>query len=285
MRIINFEQGSSEWLNWRKTVITATDCASIMGSAFSKTEYKCWQLKLGIIEDDPVNEAMERGMRLEPVARDKFIQDTGIEMIPVVVESSDYEFLGASLDGISSDHKFILEIKCGGKKLHEMAESGEMPLYYRHQIQHQLLVTGADRAYYYSFDGENGIILEVFADMEFQDEYIKKARAFWRKVAYREAPQMEKKDYREMAENYYYNICEKNYISLDNKIKELEKEKEELKKNLIQYSGGENTCGEFIKVTKMIRPGNICYEDIPQLKEVNLEQYRKSPTICWRITI
>src|ERR1700743_3251665 len=120
MKVIELEQGSQEWLSWRKTVITATDCSSIMGNNPWTTAYKCWQRKVGLIEENKSNEAMERGKRLEPEARSQFTQQYGIDMTPVVVESTEYDFLGASLDGISIMGNYLLEIKCGGDKLHNM---------------------------------------------------------------------------------------------------------------------------------------------------------------------
>ena len=140
MKIIKLEQGSPEWLSWRKMVITATDASIIMGNNPWDTPYSCWQRKLGLIEEKKSNEAMERGKRLEPEARDKFNALHGFNMEPAVVESTEHEFLGASLDGITLLGGMLLEIKCGGSKLHDMAVRGEIPAYYRDQMQHQLLV-------------------------------------------------------------------------------------------------------------------------------------------------
>ena len=68
MKTIELEQGSNEWLSWRRTVITATDCSCIMGNNPWTTEYKCWQRKLELIPEQTSNYAMERGKRLEPVS-------------------------------------------------------------------------------------------------------------------------------------------------------------------------------------------------------------------------
>src|SRR5690606_25562895 len=119
---------------------TATDASVIMGNNPWTTPYKCWQRKLGLIEEQKSNEAMERGKRLEPEARALFIETHGINMKPEVVESTKYDFLGASLDGLSDCGQFICEIKCGGANLHNQALHGIIPKYYEDQIQHQLLV-------------------------------------------------------------------------------------------------------------------------------------------------
>ena len=193
MKIIELEQGSQEWLSWRKTVITATDASIIMGNNPWTTPYKCWQRKLGLIEEQKSNEAMERGKRLEPDARAQFIEKYGIDMTPVVVESSEFEFLGASLDGISKLGNHILEIKCGGEKLHNMATHGIIPDYYMDQMQHQLLVTRAEKCFYYSYNGQYGICIEVLPDPEFINRFMPKARAFWRKHRFLRTPRITRK--------------------------------------------------------------------------------------------
>ena len=88
MKEIKLEQGSPEWLAWRKTVITATDASIILGNNPWDTPYTCWQRKLGLIEEKKSNEAMERGKRLEPEARAQFMDHYGIYMEPRVVEST-----------------------------------------------------------------------------------------------------------------------------------------------------------------------------------------------------
>ena len=49
--MIELEQGSPEWLSWRRTVITATDASVIMGNNPWETPYSCWQRKLGLLEE------------------------------------------------------------------------------------------------------------------------------------------------------------------------------------------------------------------------------------------
>lgn len=285
MKIIEVEQGSPEWLSWRKTVITATDCPAIRGSSPWTTAYKCWQKKLGLIPEEISNAAMERGKRLEPEARAKFIQEYNIDMTPAVVESSEFDFLGASLDGISEFGAAILEIKCGGKKLHDMAERGEIPQYYIDQIQHQLLVTGAHRAFYYSYNGENGICIEIFPDPEFKEKFLAQAREFWKCVAFNEPPTLQESDYKDNSNEPDWLRISSGYRNLCDQIKNLEELKEEHRRELIKLSGDQNCSGGGVKIMKSVIRGRISYDDIPELKGVNLDKYRKSSTTTWKILV
>lgn len=283
MKIIDLEQGSAEWLAWRRTVITATDASILMGHNAWETPYSCWQRKLGLIPEKKSNEAMERGKRLEPEARAQFIARQGIAMHPAVVESTEFDFLGASLDGISEKGNYILEIKCGGEKLHEMAKNGEIPEYYRDQMQHQLLVTGAKLCFYYSYDGTDGVYLEVLPDPKFREEFLPKAREFFKCIALNESPPLQSKDYRDMSHVVKWHEFSDGYNNICEEIDRLEEKKEVFRKGLIELGEDQNCMGNGIYLSKIQRKGNVDYSCIPALKEIDLEAFRKEPTTSWRI--
>ena len=283
MKIVSLEQGSQEWLAWRKTVITGTDASIIMGSNPWDTPYTCWQRKLGLIEEKKSNEAMERGKRLEPEARAQFIERYGIEMIPAVVESSEFEFLGASLDGITLLGGTILEVKCGGYKLHDMATKGEIPSYYRDQMQHQLLVTGADKCCYYSYNGTDGICIDVFPDPEYKAKFMPKARAFWKCVALNEPPALQDSDYKDMSHEPLWKWAASEYRTICDQIEDLEAIREKYRQHILTLCGDQNCIGEGIRAMKTVMRGRVDYEAIPEIKDIDLDKYRKASTSTWKI--
>ena len=285
MKTIELEQGSQEWLSWRKTVITATDCSCILGNNPWTTAYKCWQRKLGLIEEQASSAAMERGKALEPEARAQFIERYGLNMIPVVVESAEFDFLGASLDGISDDGRALLEIKCGGTKLHQMALNQEIPQYYLDQIQHQLLVTGAERCFYYSYDGTNGICIEVLPNPEFKATFMPKAREFWKCVAFNEPPPLQDSDYKDMSGEPQWKGFAGEYRKLCEQIKNLEDIKDSYRKELLKLSGDQNCFGGGVRVMKTTMRGRVDYDAIPEIKGIDLDQYRKNSSSTWKILI
>lgn len=285
MKIIELEQGSSEWLNWRKTVITATDASIILGNNPWETPYMCWQKKIGLLAEKKTNEAMERGKRLEPEARAQFVERYGISMETVVVESTQFDFLGASLDGLSECGKYVLEVKCGGAKLQNMAERGEIPQYYKDQVQHQLFVTGAEKAFYYSYNGTDGICIEVLPDPEYKTKFMPKARAFWKCVAFSEPPELQDSDYKDMSENPAWRSLALQYRKLCEQIKNLEEVKDIHRRYLLELCRDQNCLGDGIKVMKTTVKGRIAYDDIPEMKEVDLDKYRKESTTIWKVLI
>jgi putative phage-type endonuclease len=238
---------------------------------------------MGLIGEKKSNNAMERGKRLEPEARAHFIESYGVEMTPKVVESTEFNFLGASLDGISENGRKLLEIKCGGSKLHDMAERGEIPEYYRDQMQHQLLVTGAKKCFYYSYDGKDGICIEFYPDPEWKVKFLPKAREFWKCIAFAEPPPLQDADYRDMSEELFWRPAALAYSDTCEKIKMLEEIKEGWRKQLLNLCGDQNCMGDGIKVMKTTMKGRIAYDEIPEIKDLNLDKYRKAPTTSWKI--
>jgi hypothetical protein len=68
------------------------------------------------------------------------------------------------------------------------------------------------------------------------------------------------------------------------KIKKLIKREEALRKEIIAMCQNKDYTGFGVKVIKVTRKGNIEYGRIPQLKEMDLEQYRGDPIEYWKIT-
>jgi putative phage-type endonuclease len=285
MKIIELEQGSQEWLSWRKTVITATDCPAIRGTSPWSTAYKAWQRKLGLIEEQKSNDAMERGKGLEPIIRERFIKNFGMNMAPAVVESSEYEFLGASLDGLSECGKYILEVKTGGHKLHEMAKNGVVPDYYMDQMQHQLLVTAADKCFYQvggEDEQQDEIVIEVYPDLEFAKSYVPMARGFWTCVQDVISPQLSMKDYH-LQENSDWLNAANEWTKINQQMKELEKQEKKSRSALITLSNNENSIGGGVRLSRIISKGRVDYSCVPELKSINLDAYRKPANESWRL--
>jgi len=169
-------QGSKEWLKLRKSRITATDAAICMGLNPWKDTLQLYNEKLDIIPQEDCNAAMQRGIDMEPIAREAFEKETGYLVFPQVIVQ-DWQM--ASLDGMDL-HGFVqVEIKCGGKKLHDMAKKKVIPAYYRCQIQHQMLMTGLEYSYYYSFNGNEGIVLVIERNDDFIEEMVVAEKQFY----------------------------------------------------------------------------------------------------------
>lgn len=171
--------GSAEWIFWRRERITATDAAIILSISPYGKPIDLWAEKLGLKEPPPINEWMIRGQQLEGIARDKFEEETGLLVFPKTVQHKTIPYLAATLDGITLELDAMVEIKCNGPKNHALALKGELAPHHNAQMQHQMECVGLDFAYYYSFDGDKGVIVEVKRDQEFIDNMLEKEFDFW----------------------------------------------------------------------------------------------------------
>ncbi len=170
-------QGSPEWLEFRRLHIGASDAATIMGLNPWHSKLQLWQEKcLGWTKE--VNSAMRRGTEMEEQARKAYELQTGTLVCPMVAEDDGFPFISASFDGVSFDLQRIVEIKCG-KASHKLAQHGEIPRYYLAQCQQQMYVAGVQLMDYFSFDGNEGILIPVTLDYEFVENLIEKIKEFW----------------------------------------------------------------------------------------------------------
>jgi putative phage-type endonuclease len=273
-------QGSPEWHKWRKTKIGASDAASILGVDPWNTKQKKWEEKQGLTDPKKITEKMQRGIDLEPMARACFEEMTRLKMPSAVLESTLYPWMGASLDGFSKCRQYALEIKCNGLENHELALKGKIPKYYYSQLQHQLAVTALPMIYYFSFDGEKGVIIEVSRDESYIQKLIEEEKEFYQWVVTLCPPPQ---PYVERSDPIWLNT-EKKWQGVTSQIKWLESQEAELREELIQLSGGLNIKGAGIKLSKEVRKGSVDYKLIPELANVDLEKYRKGPVECWKIT-
>lgn len=279
---INIQQGSPEWLAWRKTKVTATDAAIIMGLNPFKTPYKLWQQKLGLIPPDKITDKMLEGQELEPEAR-KFYSFISCTIEPLVVINNDFPWQAASLDGITIEEgreEFLVEIKCG-KHAYEVAP--EVPSYYYTQIQHQLAVTGLHYCDYFCYRNDkefHNVIVK--RDEAFIKKMLIAEEQFYQSLVHFEPPEMKKSDFYQKIDEDWLAVAYQ-YKDVCTQLENLESAKELLKKRLVAMSDGINCIGGGLAVRKVVRKGNIAYAEIPELADVNLDKYRKPAIESWRI--
>lgn len=287
MRVLNFEQGSLEWLAWRSQIITGTDAPVITGVPCYSTPYQLWMRKQGLMPPVAETEPMRRGKRDEPIARSLFVERYGIEMNPECIESDLYNFIGASLDGISPCGKFMLEIKSNGIKIHEDVRNDTLPLHHIVQMQHCMLASDGkiEKAFYGSYCNGELLVKEVEPDFDWQKDYIEVAKKFWESLLFGEAPPLGDGDYQDKGMDSAWLSLTKLYAIEDDIIAKAEERKAEYRKQLIEQANGHSCKGGGVKLIRKVVKGRIDYEKIPELQGMDLSAYRKPSTQTWSIHI
>ena len=176
MIIHNFEQKSEAWHEARCGRVTGTRFKALVSGESTQT-YKdlVTNIACEIItrrqEDTYTSPDMERGVELEPVARELYaeIMDVRVLEIGFITPDEDTpyaEWVGISPDGVIKNS--LLEIKCPKARTHlENIEANKLPSEYRYQVQGQLFVTGFEYCDFMSYsEGMKPFIIRVYPDYE-----------------------------------------------------------------------------------------------------------------------
>lgn len=182
---IDLAQGSKEWLDWRLTHITASDVPCL----FNKNPYKkvsqLFDEKLGIWQEkisDYKQKLFDKGHHAEKLGRE-YLLHIGNPMFPMVVESIEYPFLGASLDGINEISKTIAEFKyMGAISLGNTLKCQTIKTNHLIQIQAQLAVTGFEECLYFVMDGHQSGMISIKRNQDLIEEIIEKSDEFMKEV-------------------------------------------------------------------------------------------------------
>jgi putative phage-type endonuclease len=281
--IVRMAQGSAEWHEHRRKYRNASETPVVLNLSPWTTAYQLWQLKLGLITQE-VTPAMQRGTELEPVAREAYEKVTGHVMQPLVVVDGEYS---ASLDGMTLGGERIVEIKCPVKgkdsALWKTIEAGQLPEHYQWQVEHQLMVTKVALADVFVFDGADGVLLEVAPDESRWSRIHEAWEMFAPFLASKTAPPLSKGDVRERSDAEW-TAAAAHYLETKLFTEQSQKALGEAKDRLTALASHTSETGGGVTVTRYWKSGPIDYKKIPELKALDLEQYRGAPRKETRIT-
>lgn len=143
MKKHNITQGSEEWHHLRKGKITGTTLKSIMGTPKARQEavYEIIAERLTVGVDMEYENAMDRGIRLEPDAISAFEFETGFTVDTTgYCEDETNTQIGYSPDGLIGETADV-EVKCMGGKNHvKMWLTNEVPDEYYWQVVQAFIV-------------------------------------------------------------------------------------------------------------------------------------------------
>jgi putative phage-type endonuclease len=271
--IVQLVQGSPEWHAHRRALRNASETPAVMGISPWVTPYQLWLLKTGRAEQ-AVNTAMQRGTALEPLARHAYEVETGHVMQPLVLQDGDYS---ASLDGMTLAGDLIVEIKCPYKgrasSLWQALEGGEVPLHYMAQIQHQLMVSGADQAHLWVFDGQVGLKHVVERD----EAAMEAIRAAWDVFAGHlktdTPPPLCDRDCRQRIDPGWAEAAAA-FVAAKAGVEAATARLEACREALVGLATHPKEVGAGVSVTRFWKAGSVDYKKVVELKGVDLEQYR-----------
>jgi predicted phage-related endonuclease len=154
MKKLNLVQGTKEWLDVRMSHFTASEAPMVMGVSkfFSRTQLldhkKGWITEI----DTFTQKRFDEGHRSEEMARPLAEQFADEDFVAVVGVLEDTKYL-ASFDGYSMLGDVLFEHKGLNKVLAENVLNSVLAPEYYFQLEHQLLVSGADKVLFVCSDG------------------------------------------------------------------------------------------------------------------------------------
>ena len=189
MQIINIQQKTPEWFALRiKYPLTASEAQAIanQGKGLETHVWEKMTEKFSVADKEKyINKDLERGVELEPLARNMYELQTGnkVDEVGFVINENMSSVGGASPDGMIVAQNGLLEIKCFDDKKHfqmiiDSKETDDFKIdsQYEWQMQMQMLFTETDWCDFMAYNPnfkESMLIKRVYADKTKQEEIIK----------------------------------------------------------------------------------------------------------------
>jgi len=200
------EKTREEWLRERAAGVGGSEAAAVCGLSPWQTPLDVYMSKVGYLDGvgrgrDDETPDMRRGTLLEPVVLQLYTDETGIavQKPAEAMESPDFPFMRANLDGLTIDGEIVIEAKTSRWKVPPGSSdpakrwgdpwTAEIPLVYLFQVQHNMVVSRRTTCHVPVLFGDfEFAIYEVSADSEFQELMIEEERRFWGMVEARTPP-------------------------------------------------------------------------------------------------
>ena len=157
MKTLDLIQGSEEWQAARAKYFTASEAPAMLGLSKYQTRQDLLRQKATghTPEVDSAKQRLfDRGHAAEAAARPIVEEIIGDELFPSTgtIEIEGLPLL-ASFDGVTMDESIVWENKLSNASLIDDLTAGELDGHYWSQLEQQLLVSGAEKAYFTASDG------------------------------------------------------------------------------------------------------------------------------------
>lgn len=284
MKIVNLEQNTAEWLEWREGKATASQAPSVMGESkyFPRTPYEMYLVETGQADKPFYSKAMQDGHKYESKALELANKAFNANYQPVLAEMENPIFT-ASLDGYDENAKVkVLEIKTTTENSDLWKNGLDI---YHWQLVHQCMVAGTDKAILAIYAKDTNTLKPEPFKVKKSD--VKKLQKAW--IKYIDCmdnmliPELTDRDFQDGESIDGVSALLESIDLCKQQIDEAKSVMDEYKQELIELCGNKPTKAYGKTISKVTRKGNINYRAIPELKELDLEQYRGKSTEFWSI--
>ncbi len=298
------KQGSKEWFEARKGMITGSRIGAILGkSKFAKQKDVLREMVreyFGADREFTGNIATRWGNDHEPVARqDAIIDISNSEGEEIYCEEVGFtvhphvNWLGVSPDGLlgladdeNGSMLYGLEIKCPfSKKIKEV-----IPDDHYCQMQLCMAVYGVDSWWYYQWTPTHRRMENVAKDSGWLAHYIEELAFFMEDylsiIGNKELAKPFLVDLTKEIDSAIWKESVNDYLVAKLEHDRCTKQLDFAKTQLIEIAKTKNVSmcyGDGVSVTKVIKKGSIKYRNIGEIKDVDLEKYRDKDSVYYRV--
>ena len=177
-----------------------------------------------------------------------------------------------------------MPLKGRESSLWKSIQARALPDHYQWQVQHQLMVTKADIADVFIFDGTEGVIFPVAPDESAWPQIHAAWDEFARYVAESQAPPLTARDTRVRDDPEWLSAAAA-YLELRTAYDELSTKFDEAKLHLTDLAKHAKEEGGGVSVTRHWKRGSIDFKRVRELVGLDLEQYRGASREETRVTI
>jgi len=239
-----------KWLELRRQGLGGSDAAAIIGLDRYRSAFDVYAEKIGLKPEQPDNEAMRQGRDLEQYVAERFMEATGkkVRRRNAMLQHPEYPFMIADIDRWVVSENAGLECKTTSVLNRAKFSQGEFPPNYYVQCMHYMAVTGAERWYLAVLVLNKAFhVFTIERDEAEIQALIEAEKDFWENHVMKQIPpapdgseatsEVIKQlfpEAREATETALFGYEDKiqQYLELDTRVKELEKERDKLKQEL-----------------------------------------------------
>jgi predicted phage-related endonuclease len=176
--VVNLQQGSPEWLAFRREHCTASEAPMMLGLHKNVKRSELLRMKkLGTeqeFSDYVQSNILDKGHEVEAFARAILEQRLDDDLYPATIKKGK---LSASLDGMTLDELIIFEHKLLNAGLVDALSNNTLPDQYMAQVQQQLMLSGAEQCIFVCSDGTPDNWHEIIVKPD--EAWFTKIRAGW----------------------------------------------------------------------------------------------------------
>jgi len=195
-------------------------------------------------------------------------------MQPLVLDGGIYS---ASLDGMTLEGDLILEVKCPVRgtrsDLWQDVAGGTVPEHYTVQIQHQLMVSRAEKAHLWIFNGEVGILHEIVPDHDLMERIRTAWDGFQQYLDGDTPPPLTDAD-TVIRQDAAWTEAAQAFAAAKQAAEATAETLDAGRLALVALAQHPKEIGAGVSVTRFFKVGNVDYKKVPALQGVDLATYR-----------